>query len=576
MQPGFEFFPSNEPVVPVMTPLSFSSLPEKLDFPPKRRFDEVALLRRQVIENSGLRPGTYSAIEPDVRRQVESVLDSLTVLLTEELSTANALDLCARLYRRHEEALGHMLRSNYDSIPTFLSGHNVQQTIERQEMAWFRISPFTESMRWLIEMSVKFSQASAGETIGGRKFDWLIILAYEIHQWDTIWENILHDVIPHQVTVNGDFTLTLGLTPRARAIQKAHMNACMPGRVKGNREWAVEAIRRNDTIITAERGAAIVERTATLPEYKILSRALEAERGYSVRDWLKFACGLLDSFDATGYFKVINLAKLDSFLSSKWNLSSDRLENLLVDHGLSGKTVSSTPVDRLRPMRNARRDSRLLRRPTVVLEKHGNRICLYGVDTVELGAKMFQERLVSGRLQLPDMTPYGRLNRAIGKVQKNLGDEFSDRISQRCTEALIENFKEKRTAGKEMIPEGRGFGPVDVFIVDGKHKRFILVEVKDVSTDGTVPRAMKAERQKFAKFLKKLKRQVDWFSVRSNALKAEYGISLDENYAVEGVIVVNQPRVWMYANSEELPILDAEAFFRALKGGGKFSTIPVP
>ena len=174
--------------------------------------------------------------------------------------------------------------------------------------------------------------------------------------------------------------------------------------------------------------------------------------------------------------------------------------------------------------------------------------------------------------------PFGGLGlkRAIGKVQKNLGDEFSDRVSQRCTEAQVENEREKRNAGKEVIPHGKGFGPVDVFVVDRTNKRFVLAEVKDTASEGTVPSAMRKERNKFTGFVSKLNRQVDWFSARVGAMQAEYEIPPDEIYSVEGVIVVNQPRLWMFAHREDLPILDVEAFFRVLKGGREFCTVPVP
>ena len=87
---------------------------------------------------------------------------------------------------------------------------------------------------------------------------------------------------------------------------------------------------------------------------------------------------------------------------------------------------------------------------------------------------------------------------------------------------------------------------------------------------------MRKERNRFSGFVSKLNRQVDWFSARLGALQAEYEVAHDEDYSVEGVIVVNQPRMWMFAHRAELPILDVEAFIRTLKRGGKFRTIPVP
>ena len=576
MNPEFEQSHDKEYLVPVMTPLSFKSLPVKLDFPSRRRFDEIASLRREIIKKSGLRPGAYLSIEPDVRRQVDYVLDGMTKLLAAELSSVNALDLCRRLYKRHEEYIGLMRKSQYDSIPAYLDDHQVQRAVKQQQDAWLGISPFTEPMRWLIEMAVKFSQTSTGDRIGGKKFDQLIVLAHEIHQWDGVWENISHNIIPHWVTLNSDFTLELGPTLRGRAIERSHFKACLPGRIKGNRQMAGDAMHLDNIDITAEKGASIVERMAKLREFKIIGGALQAERGYSVRDWLKFTFGLIDSFGATEYFRAIPLSRMESFLTKKWDFPPDRLENILIDHSLMKQTVSKLPVEKMRPVRHARRDSRLLRRPTTVLDNHGKRICLIGVETLELGARMFIERLATGRVQIPDVKPRGPLKRAIGKVQRNLGDEFSDRVSQRCTEAQLENEREKRNAGNEVIPEGKGFGPVDVFAIDRANKRFVLAEIKDTAGEGTVPSAMRKERNRFSGFVRKLNRQLDWFSARVDAMQAEYEIPRDETYSVEGVIVVNQPRLWVFAHREKLPILDLEAFIRTLKRGGNFLTIPVP
>ena len=66
-----------------------------------------------------------------------------------------------------------------------------------------------------------------------------------------------------------------------------------------------------------------------------------------------------------------------------------------------------------------------------------------------------------------------------------------------------------------------------------------------------------------------------WFEDRLDALKAEYDISPSDDYAVEGVIVVSRPRIWMYSHAERLPVVDERNFFRTLKAGERFQTAPV-
>ena len=576
MNSNFGPFSPGDFAFAINVPSSFESLPDKLRVPPKIRFQEVEELRQKIIENAGMQPGTYSSLESEMFPQIKGVFDGLMDILMGELSDLNALDICVRLYERHEEFLEYMLKSKYESIPGYSNDGLVQQLSLSREQAWYNISPLTESIRWLIEIAVKFCKSSMGDRAGGKKLDQLIVLAYEIFHWDSLWENIAHGVIPHEITLEADSSATLALTPRAVRIREANTRASKPAMINDNRQWADDALGLSGEDITADRAGWMVDRVSALPEYKILSGPLEAERGYSIDDWLRFSYGLLDSFEAREYFKAIKADKLASFLSSKWGLPSDRFENLLADMGLSNRLVDDMSIDRLRPVEYARRDSRLLRRPVVVLNEHGARMCLYGVDTTSASVRMFLDRLVTGRLNLPDMIDDGPLMRAIGTIQTNLGDEFRDRLSERCTSNGFENVKEKERVGREKIPEGGGFGPVDVFVVDRQHRRFVLAEAKDVAVPGTVPVLMKNDRDDFLKFARKLNRQIGWFSDRLDGLKSEFQVSDGENYSVEGVIVVPQPRLWMYAHSEPLPILDIHNFIRKLKRGDRLETVPVP
>ena len=136
--------------------------------------------------------------------------------------------------------------------------------------------------------------------------------------------------------------------------------------------------------------------------------------------------------------------------------------------------------------------------------------------------------------------------------------------------------KEKKRIEREQIPQGRKFGPIDVFVVDRKFRRFVLVETKGVADEGTVPKLIKIELKDFQRAIGKLERQIAWFKDRVESLKAELGLSPDEDYAVEGVIVISSPRLWMYAQPEPLPVVDEYEFFRILNKGGRFETEPVP
>ena len=114
-----------------------------------------------------------------------------------------------------------------------------------------------------------------------------------------------------------------------------------------------------------------------------------------------------------------------------------------------------------------------------------------------------------------------------------------------------------------------------MFVVDRKTRRFILVEAKDVLDEGPVPKEMKYERQEFIEYLEKLRLQTSWFEDHLADLESEYGITPEEDYSVEGVIVVNHPRPWMFTCDEPLPIVDDREFFRLLKEGKQLSIAPI-
>ena len=397
--------------------------------------------------------------------------------------------------------------------------------------------------------------------------DRLIALANAIYMWDFSWEHIAHGVIPHELSIDQNFTMTLRPTDRAVKIQDAYRTALKPHLAENNKEWAY-SIRRPQENIT-------IRQLMELPSLRSLNCPLKEERGYSLTDWLQFTAGLIESFGPTKYCRLTKVTRLSRFLSKKWRIRPNRLENLLKDHTLSKQAMAGVEMRKLCPVEYARRDSRLLRRPVVVLGPSNKRLCIYGIETLDAYGRALLDRLISGRVGLP-MKNTGPLKRAVGGIQTKLGDTFRDRIADRCSDKGFEHVKEKARLAREVIPQGTGFGPVDVFIVDRRFRRFVLVETKDVADEGTVPRLIKNELKEFLRAINKLESQINWFRDRVETLKTEFGISGDEDYAVEGVIVISSPRLWMYAQTEPLPVVDEKAFFRLLTTAHRFQTCPVP
>ena len=522
-------------------------------------------MRRSLIKKAGLTPGTYTSLDGGLFGPVEEVLNGLTDHLIGLLTKYDKVDLSLRLYTRHEELLGHVLKAKYHSIPDTLYGDASRVAMDSRAL-WQNVTPLTEPIRWLIEIGIKSGQ-SHGTRPGNANIDYLIVLANIIYMWDASWEHILHGVIPHEVHIDQDFRVTSRSTDRANEILRVYQEALKSHLAKNEKEWA-------DDIQRPRRDLSI-DQLMDDPTLKSLDTPLEQDRGYSMADWFGFVAGLIDSFDQKKYCEITRISKLSKFLSQKWDVKPDRLETILVDHGLSSRVLDHIEMRQLRPMEYARRDSRLLRRPVVLLGSPDKPICIYGIETLEVYGRMFLDRLITGRIGLP-MQNTSPLRRAIGRIQTKLGDAFRDRIADRCNALGYECVKEKRRVAHEATSQCRGFGPVDVFLIDRKFGRFVLVETKDVADSGTVPRLIKNEFERFLHAIRKLERQINWFDGHMEALKREFGISREAVYEVVGVIVISSPRIWMYAQPEPLLVVDEYEFFRILDKGGPFQTEPVP
>ena len=545
--------------VPITVPSSFKGLPPPR-LPSMESFTQVRRLHSSLVKEEGLAPGTYTTADPDLMRRVEAVFLGLKDALARELSALDVMGLSVELYRRHEEYFGS-IRKQELLIDLKTEGNSAAMQKYR---IWERASHFTMATRWLIEMTVKCCDTTGSRPSKG-KVDYLIALACIIVDWDAVWEHIVHRVLPHEIVIGSDFKVSSGQSSRTALAYEAYRKALVPYEAESA---ALQAESRKENVT--------LEKLLEQSKIKNLNSPMEMERGYSMEDWLRLSAGLIDSFNERQYFKITRDDRLANFLFQSWQLPTDRLKKLLADHGLSKQTLADTGLGELHPIERPRRDSRLLRRPIVVLERNGKVFCLYGIETLIAGLQIFLDRLPSGRVRLPSTRDNGPVQQAIGKMQTHQGDFFRDEISDLCTEAELENVKEKSSIGNERIPQGGGFGPVDVFVVDRKNCRFVLAEVKDVSDEGVDSKLMKGELREFLNFIRKLELQRNWFGDRVAALKAEFDVASEGEYAVVGAIVINWPRLWLYTHTEALPIVDFRRFLKILRSGGEFVTRPVP
>ena len=549
-------YPTEQFLMAIQSPSSFKHLPP-LQLPSNHLIRDVEALQRSIVERSGLKPGVYSSLDSEVYHKVKFVYDELIRSLLDEISGLDIVDLTLALYERLERTLGHINKRKYESIPDMLVVGGPRSSGSLHQM-WLTLSPFTEAIRWLIEIGVK-AAGSSNTKVTDPQLARSIALAHNILLWDSTWEHIAYGVTPHKLTINVDFTIALGPTSQGMAAWEAYQEATAPWRRKSDLEWMNSALGK---------GVELATDGTDLLDEEPLNRAMKTDLGYDLDDWKNYSFGLIDSFDYHEYVKVVPKEEVRALLHRRWQVIPDTFESLLIDHSLSKETIAELTLDHIRPAEHARRDSRLFRRPVVLLEQDdGESICLYGIETLTAWTLRFQAQFLSGRIQLPRLSCAPSVKKAIGAIQSTIGNTFRDMVFARCSAMGLESIKEKGYVGTERIPPGTGFGPVDVFVVDRQFHRFVLVEVKDLDDPGIVPNKMKAELDSFRDNAGKLQKQVDWFTARVGSLKAEFGLSHADEYTVEGIIVVNRPRLWMYATEERLPVTTDEDFYELLTKG---------
>ena len=380
--------PAHQLWIPVSRPSSFDVLPS-MSIQTQSEVNRVDRLKRSLNKECGIKPGIYSEIEKGFHPRIMAVYDGLMRALLQELSGVDAFDLCIRLYERNEEYLGYLFRAHFDLAAQRKLLDSPGSSM-RNQWLWERLSPCTESIRWLIEITLKYCDMQ-GQRVRAAKFDRLVELARAIYEWDLVWEQIYRSVLPHQLTVDPDFSVASELTRWTSRAREQYQRALMPTMEDSEKEEFEGFQAQKEKLTSQQSSETIVDTLKSMG----LDEALLEEHGYTLSDWGRFSLGVLDSFSSDEYRKVVKLTTLESHLSSNWNLDRERIPSLLRDHGLSRETVRDINIKQLRPVEFGRGDSRLLRRPVVLLKRGDSVRCLYGVETINRGQLLVLKRLES-------------------------------------------------------------------------------------------------------------------------------------------------------------------------------------
>jgi len=560
-------------VVALPVPTSFKALPE-LPRLNKKQLNVTAELERSFTQESGILPGTYTNFD-DVKALLK-VHDRLWDTLESELLKWDNLTICKLLYKKLEVILGHVMINKYQTAADQILTGRTQGSKNRLDI-WRAITPITEGIKFLLEMAVKCC-GDHGLSSGGSKLDFLIGLSTRIVTLDEHLDTICYQIIPYQITVDPNFSTYGGITKQASVAidnfekyEETHMAQAQQDFIDNLNQVMGPEIKVDDF--------------RAFPELIPLDKAMTEELGYGIFDWLSYVKGCVSSFGEKEFLKVIGVPRLMRHLRDTVGLNPEKVELLLQDHALSQATVKDLTRDDMMPIANYKRDSRLLRRPLLEISRRGVRIVIIGVETFWIGTQVFFDALRYGTLQIPRMQQEGPIKSAMGFLQAQLGAPFRDSIASKCIDMGFNTKTEWPIPKKDKTD--KPVGPVDILVIDQKKRRFILVEAKNLQSQGIIPKEMKGQRDRFLgtkeqdnqAFIPvlKVKEQAFVSNKEWHLHEIKHKLKIDglEDYSVESVIVVFHPLLWPLFAKEPLPILDDLEFYKRLQFGQHFLTTPI-
>lgn len=559
-------------------PTSLRALP-KFPVLDKEQLQAAAELQKSFIQKLGISPGTYTRFN-DVKALID-VHDLLWDRLESELRKYSNLVICKSLYERLEVILGHIFREKFQTAAEQISTGRTGGSEKRFDI-WRAITPTTEAIKFLLEMAIKCC-GDQEPTGGASDLDFLIGLSTRIAMLDQHLETIHYRIVPYAIVITQDFSIHGGIKSEASPAidefekrKKAHM-------AQADEDFIGE---QNKIFINRITGQEVkLDDFRDFPEVVTLNQAMTEELGYGMFDYLNFAKGCTSLFGEKEYFKIIAVPRLTRLLRHAVSLNREKVESLLRDHALSQATVEALSRKDMMPVESYKRDSRLLRRPILEVSYRGTRYAIMGIETFSIGTRVFYDALEHGTLRMPSMQLEGPVRSAMGVLAAKIGAPFRDSIASKCNEMGFKATTEWPVPKKD--PASRPAGPIDILVIDEKKRRFVLVEAKNLQSEGTIPKEMKGQRDRFLgikekddqAFIQVLRDKEQAFASNKewqlHELKHKLKMDGLEDYTVEGVIVVFYPVLWPLFEAEPLPILDDLEFYERLKSGQHFLTTPI-
>ena len=307
-----------------------------------------------------------------------------------------------------------------------------------------------------------------------------------------------------------------------------------------------------------------------------IDSCLVEQIGYSLADYITFVDSLAQiSIDTDLDICVLDRDRFISDCHELRGVSIPSSQELIRDFALSAESVRHVPVGALFSVGRRNRDSRFVRRPVAALNHEGTSVLMFGRASLLEAHEFLMKQVRFGRMPVQRWSDNKEVMDAFGKVQGAVGGPFKNAVAEACEKILGPDCVCLEKGSISGVKTPSDLGPIDIFLIDEDRERFILVEIKNSAAAGGASLSMKDDYRQFVeRYLPTLNQKIAWFRSKLHELKREYGIANNKDYSVQGVIVVNQQRLWVLMHENRLPILDDDEFLEKLGKGDALLSAP--
>ena len=531
----------------IWTPLGMIPIANRRPRPSKASWDQSVRFLCQVIKDSGLPPGLYTKPDDVDYGKLASVHIRLCDALEREIRDLDILDLCSRLYDLHDSFMASTpIATNESAI-------------------------MIHAVRSLIELAIK-SCGSSELLVDEDHYDYLLTLAYQAIAWDAIWDQLSSPVFPQIIQIEEDYGLNPIPNPQASRAAELYESYL------STRRRLNEIHMDHPSIVPVmDTNRESLARVLANSDFAEIDRCLSKQVGYSLAEYMTFVDYLTQILiDSTYDVCGLDLNRFIMDCHEFRGISISSSQALIRDFALSVENTRQVSVREMFSVGRRNRDSRFVRRPLSVFGHQGVSVLMYGGVSLLYSHEFLMRQIAFGIMPVQRWSDNGEVIAAFGGIQRAVGDILKNPVAESCKKILGSRrvHLEKGTISGVKAPVD--LGPIDIFLIDDDHQRFILVEIKNSAPPGGDPLSSKDEYLQFVdEFLPTLHKKVNWFRSKLHELKREYNISDQNDYSVQGVIVVNQRRLWTMMQENRLPILDDDEFLEKLGKGDALLNDPV-